>query len=149
MQWQTITTILIICCTNIILSACQTPRTLPEWQGKEQPVKAEQPIPECDWPELVKEDRTAGEYFVMDAVGFGQQLVCQAAERGNHDIAAANAESIEALINQLNTVNEIGVRQHNMAEFQLDELERDRRDAEVEGWAYKGLLAAVLIAVAL
>ena len=85
----------------------------------------------------------------MDAVGFGQQLVCQSSEQGNHDVAAANAESIEALLNELNTINKIGERQHDMAEFQLDELERDRRDAEVEGWAYKGLLAVVLIAVAL
>ena len=30
----------------------------------------------------------------MDAVGFGQQLVCQAAEQGNFDVAAAFAALI-------------------------------------------------------
>ena len=85
----------------------------------------------------------------MDAVGFGQQLVCQAAEQGNYKVAAANAESIEALLTLINAVNEIGQRQHDMAEFQVDQLDRDRRAAELEGWAYKGLLAVVLIAVSL
>jgi len=85
----------------------------------------------------------------MDAVGFGQQLQCQASEQGNHDIAAANAESVQALIDLVTTVDDIGRRQQDLAEFQLDELERDRRAAELESWTYKGLLAAVLIAVAL
>ena len=76
-------------------------------------------------------------------------MICQGSEQGNHKVAAANAESIEALLNKLNTINEIGTRQHDMAEFQINELDRDRRDAELEGWAYKGLLVAVLIVVAL
>lgn len=64
-------------------------------------------------------------------VGFGQQLVCQAAEQGNYQVAAANAESVEALASLVNTLNDIGRRQQDLAEFQLDELERDRRTAEM------------------
>lgn len=48
-----------------------------------------------------------------------------------------------------NTMSKIGERQHDMVEFQLSELERDRRDANLEAWTYKGLLAVVLIAIAL
>lgn len=133
-----------------LVAACQTNRhTLPDWQGVEPLAAAQAPIPLCTWPELTRESRAGAEYFVMDADGFGQQLQCQASEQGNYDVAAANAESVSALADLVDTLDDIGLRQQDLAEFQLDELERDRREARLESWTYKGLLAAVLIAVAL
>ena len=137
------------CLLNISLAACQTNHSLPDWQGVDELAGAEAPIARCEWPDVERESRDGQEYFVMDAVGFGQQLQCQATEQANYEVAAANAESVQALIDLVNTVDDIGRRQQDLAEFQLDELERDRREATIEGWTYKGLLAAVLIAIAL
>lgn len=130
---------------SIALIGCSSPRTLADWQGKQSSVEVVEAEPPCVWPDLERE----GDRFYMDADGFRQQKDCQAAEQGNHKIAGANAESVRELQSELNTVNEIGQRQRDMAEFQINELDRDRRDANLEAWTYKGVLALVLIAVAL
>ena len=85
----------------------------------------------------------------MSADKRGASAASDAAEQGNHDVVAANAESIEALLNAISTVHDIGQRQQDMADFQLGELERGRRAATIEALTYKGLLAALLIVVSL
>ena len=132
-----------------ILAGCQTPRTLPEWQGEAQEVTAEDPLPDCDWPQLAKVEQDGEELFYTDTTGLGQLLGCRQIANTNKTVAAENAEAIRELKRAFNEVIEEGADQHELAEFQLNELERDRRDANLEAWAYKGLLALVLIATAL
>lgn len=132
-----------------ILAGCQTLRTLPDWQGEAQEVTATDPLPDCDWPQLTKVEQDGEEFFYTDTTGLGQLLSCREIANANHDVAAGNAEALRELKQALNEVLEEGDDQHELAEFQLNELERDRRDANLEAWAYKGLLALVLIATAL
>ncbi len=132
-----------------ILAGCQTPRTLPDWQGEAQEVTATDPLPDCDWPQLTKIDQNGEELFYTDTTGLGQFIECRLRADTNRDVAAGNAEAIRELKMALNEMVEEGADQHELAEFYLNELERDRRDANFEAWAYKGLLALVLVATAL
>ena len=74
---------------------------------------------------------------------------CRAIADSNHDIAAANADAINAMIVAYNETQKQGQRYIDLAEFQLNEIEADRRDANIESWTYKGILALVLVGVSL
>jgi len=81
----------------------------------------------------------------LDAGAVKQLSICRSIADSNYDIAKANAEAVIALIIAYNAVQEQGRRYIDLAEFQLNEIEADRRDANIEAWTYKGLLSLVLI----
>lgn len=133
----------------MLLTGCLTTRELPDWQGQQITETAVRPSPACQWPDLVQVsvDGLPGAFLDSDALK--ELSVCRSTADSNHDIAAANAEAIDALIAAYNETQKQGDRYINLAEFQLNEIEADRRDANIEAWTYKGLLALVLIGVAL
>lgn len=133
----------------MLQTGCQSDLTLPEWHGKQVGVTSEQPHDKCDWPDITATniDGTTGGFLAKPQL---EQLgACREIADKTYDVATANAAAVDALIGALNETNEIGERQTELAEFQLNELNRDRHEAEVEAWTYKGLLALVLIIVAL
>lgn len=129
----------------MLLTGCETVRTLPEWQGEQLEASRTAPLRECNWPDI--KDVAGGGFLDTPALSALEQ--CREVAEANHAIAAANAQVINKLINAANATNAQGEKYVDLAEFQLNELERDRRDAVLESWAYKGILAVVLIAVAL
>ena len=133
----------------MLTTGCVTERTLPEWQGEQREEVAERPPAKCVWPDIIAMniDGEAGGF--LDTAALNQLTVCRKIANATHDVATASADSVDELIRVLNKTNELGIKQTGLAEFQLNALERDRRDANLEAWSYKGLLAIVLVAVAL
>ena len=129
----------------MLLTGCQTTREFPDWQGESVDETATTPMAKCKWPDIVDVD---GGGF-LDTPALSQLDQCREVATTNHNVAALNAKAINRLLAAYNKTNIQGGKYVELAEFQLNELERARRDAEVEGWAYKGLLAVVLIAVSL
>jgi len=137
--------------TGILLIGCQSTRTLPDWQGEKLEQTTTDPLPACTWPDFVEievNDKVLDGGFLNKA-GLSSLAMCRKAAEKNHDIAAANSELVRKLIALHNKTQEQGQRYIDLAEFQLNELERDRREANLEAWTYKGLLALVLIGIAL
>jgi len=126
-----------------------TTRELPEWQGEQREEKGEQPHKPCAWPDIEPVTVSGVDGGFLNAEQLTQLKACRAIATATHKVAVANADSVDSLIGALNKTNEQGERQTRFAEFELNELERDRRDANLEAWTYKGVLALVLIAVAL
>lgn len=89
------------------------------------------------------------DYSALDKAGFIQYLQCLEVSDATRVVAEKNAVSVEAMILAYEQSVKIGDLQQELAEFQLNELDADRREAKFEAWTMKGLLAVVLIAVAL
>ena len=103
----------------------------------------------CVWPDFVTLEIGGVSYNALDRNNWIQYLGCVDVAETNAVIANANADAIEALADMYQGATDISERQQDYAQFTIDELESDRREAAVEAWTAKGILAAVLIAVAL
>ena len=148
---RAMTACLIFWISTAAIVGCSTGQTLPDWNPPvltEEDKTAQQPD-ECPWPDFTEFKYQGIFYNALDRAGFVQFLQCLEVFDSNITIAEGNAESVEALVEMYEGAVAVGDRQQSLAEFQLNELERDRRDANLEAWAYKGLLALVLVAVAL
>lgn len=128
-----------------LTTGCQTTRTLPDWEQQTVDETPADPISTCQWPDLVAERDGA----FVDKEGLVNLEKCRAIATANFGIAAANADAVR----QMKIVNDLTQEQAqrfvDAAEFQLNEIEDDRRELAVELWVYKGLLALGLIASAL
>jgi len=146
---RSIAVLLISFLTGILLTGCQGTRTLPDWQGEKLEQTATDPFPACPWPDLVEIEVDGNDGAFLGKAELTSLAICREIADDNHDIAAANAELIRKLLTLHNKTQDQGQRYIDLAEFQLNELERDRREANLEAWTYKGLLALVLIGIAL
>lgn len=133
-------------CLTSIAAGCATDRELPDWTPVTTDIQATRPAPKCRWPDLPDPDPAGN--FVITADDFRLIVACQASEQGNHAIADANADSVDALIATLDRLNDAGETYVTLARFRTDELEADRREARIQAWTAKALTAVVLIAVA-
>lgn len=138
-----------ICLIFLISTGCAPDRTLPDWEPPVVEIEAEEPLPLCEYPDLIEIEREGIDYVALNAAGLVVLLQCIEVAEANYRVAAANAESVRAMISAYQKSAEIGDLQQDLAEFQLNELDADRRDAVVETWITRGLLAVVLVAVAL
>ena len=120
----------------LFLSACTTTRTLPEWEGQPIDVSATRPLPRCQWPDLTPDGK------VTDLVALEN---CRDTAEGDRHIAQANAEAIEELVRLHNLTEDQARRYIELAEFQLTEMDQDRREAVIEVWIYKSLFALALV----
>lgn len=137
------------CWTITGLSGCGTTTTLPEYQGERVEKGAASAVSRCQFPDLQKIEVDEVQHVATDAKGLKQLMACQVTEEKNHDIARDNGQALLALQKSYNAVIATTRRDHALAEFELNELEQDRRASAIEAWTYKGLLSVVLIVVAL
>jgi hypothetical protein len=68
---------------------------------------------------------------------------------GNYDIALENAAALESLSGAYNHLIEAGKLQMQFTQVRDEQLQRERREHEMDNWFYRGLIALGLIAVAL
>lgn len=148
------TALAILFLTGMLQTGCTTTRTLPAWQGDKifEEVKdsvAVRPHEECNWPDIhtVTLGGNAGGFLNTEELNMLRD--CRAIAEATHELTNTNADAVDALLGALNKMNAIGKAVTELAVFELNELDRDRQSAELEAWSYKGLLAAVLVAIAL
>lgn len=130
-------------------TGCQSLPELTRIEHDRVPVTAPNPLPDCDWPELRKVIVNSEALYVTDAAGLADFLECRTIARTNRDVALGLSEALLAskrMHNNLLTESDIII---DMAELQLQQLEDRRQEAVKENWLTRGLLAVVLVAVAL
>ena len=104
-----------------------------------------EPLGGCEWPEL--REGEAGAQLTSD--GLVSLLECRAIARANLLIAAENAESARALAAALAELEELARRDQAMAEWQREQLERERRGLWIENLILKALAVLGIAGAAL
>jgi len=85
----------------------------------------------------------------MDAAGLKQQRSCQVTEQTNHTVAMNNAGSVDDAVNAFNKLIDKAELHNNYAQNELTRVDKMRQEKNMEAWTLKGILAVVLIAMAL
>ncbi|MDJ0952547.1 MAG: hypothetical protein QNJ81_02590 [Acidimicrobiia bacterium] len=135
--------------TSIIASGCSSFAELIPFEQDKIEASGTTPVPKCEWPELNEGVIDGRDVVYMEAYDLGLQMRCQETEQANHDIAADNAEAVDETVAAFNTLVDKAEVHHQNALNELERVDDARKAALVEGWTVKGVLAAVLIAVAL
>lgn len=137
-----------ICSVLLSLSGCasQNPVDLPDWDLTPATVEIQQPLrlPEIPSPASVTEDSVT---FTKDQFASLVQYTIVAG--GNQAIASENAAALESLSRSYNHLIEAGKLQMQFTQVRDEQLQRERREHEMDNWFYRGLIALGLIAVAL
>jgi hypothetical protein len=129
------------------ISGCSSSAELIPFQQEPIEVSGTPPIEKCTWPELA-EDEDRGIVY-MQSSDFHKQITCQETEQTNYEIAVNNAEMVDDSIAAFNALIEKSKVHQQNAENELERIDDARKQAIMESLAYKGLLAIVLIAIAL
>ena len=79
--------------------------------------------------------------------GFQRLLEYAVVAGGNQEIAQANALALAALSQSYNALIEAGKLQRQFAQVREEQLERERREHQVDGWFYRGLIALGVLAL--
>ena len=134
---------------SIIASGCSSsPELIPFEQDKIE-AKGVVPVKRCTWPELNEAVIDGRTVVYMEAEQLRLQAICQETEQANHRIATENAEAVDQAVAGFNTlVDKAELHQQN-AENELSRVDEERQRKANEVLFYQGLLALVLIAVAL
>lgn len=143
-----VTTTLIVSLTAGILAGCETTPTLPEWQGVTIEEQGVRPVNVCQWPVIPVETVNGVRVGILNAEAGKALEICEVSLEETIRLAESNAEGVDALVERVNQINRIGQLQTELAERELQRLERDRQNAELEGWIYK-LTTLILAAAAL
>ncbi len=137
-----------ICSVLLSLSGCasQNPVDLPDWDLTPATVEIQQPLrlPEIPSPASATEDNVT---FTREQFAALVQYTIVAG--GNTDIALENAAALEALSRSYNHLIEAGKLQMQFTQVRDEQLQRERREHEMDNWFYRGLIALGLVAVAL
>lgn len=129
---------------------CQSSPKVLEFNQDKIELKAEMPLDKCEWPELfesVAEDGSAIIY--MTAEGLKQQRACQVTEQSNYDTALGNAGTVDDAVAAFNSLIDKSMLHNQYSQNELDRVDEERKRKRNEVMGYQGLLALVLIAVAL
>jgi len=129
------------------LSGCasQSPVDLPDWDLTPATVEIQQPL---RLPEMPSPERTDEDTFTFTPDQFARLLDYATVAGGNYDIALENAAALEALSGAYNHLIEAGKLQMQFTQVRDEQLQRERREHEMDNWFYRGLIA-LGIAVAL
>ena len=150
-SWRTLANRWLILSIAIVASAgCGTAPTLPSYELPaltEDDKTAARPSL-CEWPDFKNVTVAGVEYNALDADGWRKFLICAELFDLNVDIADANADGLEALAAMYEGAVAIAAESQHYAAFLINEIDADRRAAVVEAWTVKGILAAVLIGIA-
>ena len=130
------------------LSGCasQNPVDLPDWDLTPATVEIQQPL---RLPEIPSPASTTEDSVTFTREGFAALVQYTIVAGGNTDIALENAAALEALSRSYNHLIEAGKLQMQFTQVRDEQLQRERREHEMDNWFYRGLIALGLIAVAL
>ena len=120
------------------MTGCSQTPTVISFKQDKLDIKGEVPLDKCDWPELSEANLNGQHVIVMTDDEFRKQRACQVTEQKNYDIAKLNAESVDEA--QLH---------NNYAQNELDREHDKLKNEVIENWTLKGVLAGVLIVLAL
>ncbi len=134
---------------TIIVTGCQSTPELIEFQQDPIDIKAERPLDRCVWPELIEAEMNGQTILYMSVEGLAEQRACQVIEQKNYVIANNSADSVDAAVTAFNSLIKKSEIHMNHAENELERVNSDRNSKAMEVLGYQGLLALVLIAVAL
>lgn len=141
-----------ICLASITLSGitgCSSFAELIPFEQDKIEAAGTEPVPKCEWPELSEGSIDGRSVVYMEVDDLALQAACQETEQANYDIAADNAEMVTETVAAFNTLVDKAEVHYQNAENELERVDDARKAANVEAWTMKGVLAAVLIAVAL
>lgn len=140
---------LLACSMTITTIGCSSGPTVIPFEQEDIVVKTEQPLDKCVWPELQETILNTKIIYYMDAEGLKQQRSCQVTEQTNYGIAMNNAGSVDDVVNAFNKLIDKAELHNNYAQNELTRVDEMRQEKNIETWTLKGILAAVLIAIAL
>jgi len=139
----------VACLTSIIGSGCSSYAELIPFEQKKIEASGTTPVPKCEWPELSEGQIDGRNVVYMSASDFPLQAACQETEQANYDIAADNAEAVTEAVAAFNSLVDKSKVHHQNAENELERVDDARKASNVEAWTYKGVVALLLIGIAL
>ena len=129
------------------LSGCasQNPVDLPDWDLTPATVEIQQPL---RLPQFPSPERQPDDTLTFTKAQFAVILDYMTVAGGNTDIALENAAALESLSKAYNHLIEAGKLQMQFTQVRDEQLQRERREHEMDNWFYRGLIALGLVAVA-
>jgi len=141
--------VLATCSTSTILAGCSSYAELIPFEQEKIEASGVNPLPQCEWPELLQGTIDGRDVVYMEAYNLGLQMRCQETGAANAEIAKRNGEIASEAVAAFNVlVDKVEMHQQN-AQNELERVDDERKRKASEVLAYQGLLALVLIAVAL
>jgi len=129
-----------------MLSGCATSPGLPDFKLSPKEKIGQEPERSCPWPEII-ERQVAGEQLgTITRTEALNLLICVEAFETNVIVADKNAEALAAMVVAHNAAVEYARRLHELATFELSEIEYRRRMAEIEALALKAIVALAFVA---
>ena len=139
--------------TSIILSvttiACSPFAELIPFEQDDLTNRGTQPVPQCSWPELSEGQIDGQDVIYMPTSELHKQVACQETEQANYDIATDNAIAVDEAVAAFNPLIDKAEMHQQNAQNELDRVDDERKRKAMEVLTYQGLLAVVLIAIAL
>jgi hypothetical protein len=132
----------------LIASGCATSPELPEYDltVESDSDLGEDPVPDCPWPEIVEKVVDGEKLGTITRAEALNLLICVDAFETNVTIAARNKDAAEAMVIAHNAAVEYGRKLHELASFELSEIDHRRQMAEIESLAMKAILAIAVVA---
>jgi len=124
------------------------PTVIPFEQDKLE-IIAEQPMDKCVWPELTELELNGQTIIYMDEDGLKLQRSCQITEQANFIVAQNNAGSVDDVISAFNKLIDKAQLHNNYAQNELTRVDDERQKKSMEVLGYQGLIAIILVAIAL
>ena len=131
------------------MTGCSQTPTVISFKQDKLDIKGEVPLDKCDWPELSEANLNGQHVIVMTDDEFRKQRACQVTEQKNYDIAKLNAESVDEAVLAFNQLIDKAQLHNNYAQNELDREHDKLKNEVIENWTLKGVLAGVLIVLAL
>ena len=134
---------------SITVIGCSSGPTVIQFEQNDIDTRAERPLNQCEWPELLEAVMGEQTIVYMTVEGLDKQAKCQVTEQTNYDIARNNADSVDNLVEAFNGLIDKAELHNNYAQNELTRVDDERKAKAMEVRWYQGLLAIVLIVVAL
>lgn len=134
---------------TITMTGCQSSPTVIEFKQDRIDIVAKRAIPKCEWPNLNEAILNDQDIIYMTTEEFKKQRSCQVTEQANYDIAEGNSDSVDEVVKAFNSLIDKAKLHNEYAQNELTRVDDERKQRSIELLGYKGLLAIVLIAVAL
>ena len=129
-----------------IASGCANSPELPAYDLEPQEKIGQDPERGCPWPDVVDRKIDGVMFGTIDRDQAANLLICVEAFALNVKIADKNKEALDAMVIAHNTAVEYGRRLHELATFELNEIDQRRKMAEIETLAMKAIIAIAAVA---
>lgn len=129
-----------------IASGCASSPELPAYTLTPQDKVGRDPERDCPWPEVIERKVDGVDVGTITRAEALNLLICVEAFDLNVTIADKNKEALAAMVVAHNAAVEYGRRLHELATFELSEIDQRRKMAEIEALAMKAIIALAAVA---